>query len=370
MKQSISFSELEPVKQAKHRRRLIDLTLELTARCNNKCRHCYNNLPEDDSEAARNELSTEQIKAIADQAFEMGALRMLLTGGEVLLRQDFSDIYTYLKQKGFVVSVFTNASLISQDHINLFKQYPPASLEITVYGTSDREYAKITGTRNFAGFKSGIGMLASASIPFTLKAMVLKSNLFFLDNITRFCRNISWREFRYDPFLTLRTDRNGKKNKKIIQERLSPHEIAALEKHDPARLEAVKKMEANAKLNSGAATDSPEKLFRCNAGKFSCFISYDGFFRLCRPLVNKKCIYDLKQGTLKHAWETFAPDIIEFKSFEKSYHENCGTCMIRNLCMWCPASADLETGQLDGYVKYFCEIAKKRHAICLYKIQK
>jgi len=102
----------------------------------------------------------------------MGVLKVLLTGGEVLLRQDFSDIYTHMKKKGFLVSVFTNASLISQDHISLFKKYPPRNLEITVYGTSDSEYAKVTGTRNFAGFKAGIDMLISESIPVTLKAMV------------------------------------------------------------------------------------------------------------------------------------------------------------------------------------------------------
>jgi len=162
----------------------------------------------------------------------------------------------------------------------------------------------------------------------------------------------------------LRTDKNPEKNRKIIAERLSPQEIATLEKRDPARLEAVKKMQANAGINSGNETDRPEKLFRCNAGMFSCFISYDGFFRLCRPLVNKKCIYDLKKGTLKQAWEEFAPEILNLASCEKSYHETCGKCKIRNICMWCPASADLETGHLDAHVKYFCNIAQQRHRNC------
>jgi hypothetical protein len=31
-----------------------------------------------------------------------------------------------------------------------------------------------------------------------------------------------------------------------------------------------------------------------------------------------------------------------------------------NLCLWCPAHAHLETGQLDGSTPYFCEVAHRR----------
>ena len=60
--------------------------LEITARCNNECRHCYINLPAGDLEAKRKELSLAEISDIADQAVEMGSLWCLITGGEPLLR--------------------------------------------------------------------------------------------------------------------------------------------------------------------------------------------------------------------------------------------------------------------------------------------
>jgi MoaA/NifB/PqqE/SkfB family radical SAM enzyme len=47
---------------------LFSFTLELTARCNNNCRHCYINLPENDHKAKAEELTTEEIKYIIDQA--------------------------------------------------------------------------------------------------------------------------------------------------------------------------------------------------------------------------------------------------------------------------------------------------------------
>ena len=66
-------------------RKLVAFDLELTARCNNNCRHCYINLPVDDKKAEGKELSFNQIKSIVDQAVDLGALWCLLTGGEPLL---------------------------------------------------------------------------------------------------------------------------------------------------------------------------------------------------------------------------------------------------------------------------------------------
>jgi radical SAM protein with 4Fe4S-binding SPASM domain len=364
MTKIVSFSDFSVFKKAKQKRNLLDLTLELTARCNNDCNHCYNNLPKDDSCAIKKELTTKETKGIIDQAFDLGALRVLLTGGEVLLRDDFFDLYKYIKKKGFLVSVFTNATLISEAHIKLFKKYPPRNLEVTVYGLSNKEYATVTKTNNFSMFKSGIDKLLSESIPVTLKSMIFKSNISSLEETTEFCTNVSHTDFRYDPFLTLRTDRNQKRNQKIINERLSIDEIIKLEKQDPARLEAVKNKRLNIDKKEKSLS-APEKLFKCGAGRFSCFISYDGFFRLCRPLVNTKCVYNLRKGTLKEAWEKFVPDVLALTSEKKSYRDNCGICKIRDLCMWCPASADLETGELDGHVNYFCVLAKQRYGICI-----
>ena len=31
-----------------------------------------------------------------------------------------------------------------------------------------------------------------------------------------------------------------------------------------------------------------------------------------------------------------------------------------NLCLWCPAHAALETGNMDDWVEYFCAVAHER----------
>lgn len=109
----------------KHKRVPIFFDLEITARCNHNCRHCDINLPAGDKDAQARELSLADIKKIVDEAVSLGALCCLITGGEPLLRDDFFDIYRYIKQKGLLVSVFTNATLVNDEHIELFTKTPP-----------------------------------------------------------------------------------------------------------------------------------------------------------------------------------------------------------------------------------------------------
>ena len=46
---------------------------------------------------------------------EAGCLYLLLTGGEPLLREDFPEIYTFAKHNGFLVTVFTNGTLLTDN---------------------------------------------------------------------------------------------------------------------------------------------------------------------------------------------------------------------------------------------------------------
>jgi MoaA/NifB/PqqE/SkfB family radical SAM enzyme len=111
------------------KRALISFDLEITARCNNNCRHCYINLPAGDKEAKKKELSLEEIQKIGKEAVSLGAVWCLITGGEPLLRADFFDIYLSLKKMGLLISLFTNATLVTKEHIKLFKRYPPRDIE-------------------------------------------------------------------------------------------------------------------------------------------------------------------------------------------------------------------------------------------------
>lgn len=340
----------------------ISFDIEITARCNMDCRHCYINLPAGDNEALSRELSIAEIADIAAQAIGMGAVWCLITGGEPLLRQDFSEIYMMLKRKGLLVSVFTNATLLSEEHVRLFKKYPPRDIETTVYGVTKETFERVTRRPgSFEKFMNGLNMLIENGIRIRLKTMAIKSNLHEQNEIAEFCRARTKDFFRFDPQLHLRFDGNIKRNGEIRSERLTPQQIVELERSDKERFGALTK-HCDVLINEEFTHYGCNHLFHCGAGNGSFNVSYDGRFRLCSSLWAKGTTYDLRNGTLEEAWTISVPEVRDMRSNKKEFLETCRKCALVNLCLWCPAHAHLETGELDGATPYFCEVAHARAA--------
>jgi len=344
----------------KARRALFSFDLEITARCNNNCRHCYINLPAGDQGAKARELSVAEIGRIADEATKLGAMWCLITGGEPLLRPDFPDIYLLLKRQGLLVSVFTNATLITDEHVALFKRYPPRDIEVSVYGVTRETYEAVTRRPgSFAAFTRGLDRLLDAGVRVRLKAMALRSNLHEMPQIAAFCRERTKDYFRFDPQLHLRFDGDEVRNEEIRAERLSPEEIVALERADPERFEALEK-KCDTLIRPEFAQHTGNHLFYCGTGTGSFSVGYDGTFRLCSPLWHPDCVYDLRTGSLADAWRNFVPQVRDMRSNRKEFLETCHVCPLVDLCIWCPAHAHLETGELDGPTPYFCAVAHAR----------
>jgi radical SAM protein with 4Fe4S-binding SPASM domain len=359
---SIELRDFPLWSRMKKHRGLLSFDLEITARCNNDCRHCYINLPAGDRAARSRELTLQEIGPIADQAVELGALWVLVSGGEPLLREDFREIYLLLKGKGLLVSVFTNATLIRDAHMDLFKRYPPRDIEVTVYGSTEETYERVTGRPgSYRAFRAGLDLLDKGKIKVRLKAMALRSNVHELQEIAGFCRARTKDFYRFDPQLHLRFDRNQARNLLIRSERLKPAEIAAIERTDGTRFASLQK-HCDILTNRGSSHTGCDHLFHCGLGNSSFNVGFDGTFRLCSSLWAPGTVYDLRQGTLREAWKTFAPKVRDMRSGRPEYLENCRNCPIINLCLWCPAHAHLETGELDAPVEYFCRVARARAA--------
>lgn len=82
------------------------LELQITDRCNLRCRHCYL------GETEGRELPVSEIRAVLDEFEEMQGLRLLITGGEPLLHRDFDAINGLLPAYAFRKILFTNGLLL------------------------------------------------------------------------------------------------------------------------------------------------------------------------------------------------------------------------------------------------------------------
>lgn len=350
-----------PVLQNKLKmRRLRMITIELTTRCNNNCKHCFTNKPIDDTDTLKHELDTQEIAGLLDWGCKKGALLCFFTGGEPLIRRDFKEIYLYAKTKGFLIGLMTNTTCVTEDVAVLFKKYPPRDIEVTVYGATRETYEAVTRTKgSFEAFMRGVSLFQYYGIPVRYKAMIIKTNLAEFDRIVEFCEKRTKDYFRFDPFLYLRSDRDTEKNKKILKERLTVDEICGLERRNKNRIDAL----VSVCRMTERMQEKPEKfnIFRCEAGSYDCAISYDGKMKTCQSMNYPGFIYDIHKGSLEEGW-SFILSLRGIKSRRRLFSEKCGSCKLFNLCTWCPAHSYLENGKIDMPVDFFCRVAKARYS--------
>lgn len=74
---------------------------------------------------------------------------IVLTGGETLLCHEFAEIYKYLYQQGFLITINTNGSIVSSIIKETLIEYPPYRIEITLYGKDKVSYFHFTKSSLF-----------------------------------------------------------------------------------------------------------------------------------------------------------------------------------------------------------------------------
>lgn len=319
----------------------LDGGIELTFRCNLKCVHCYVAY-----ESKKEEMSYKQICHVLDEITDAGCLWLLITGGEPLVRNDFLDIYTYAKKKGLIITLFTNGTLITPRVADHLKEWPPFSVEITLYGVSRETYERVTGVAgSFGRCMRGIDLLLERKVPLKLKTMVMTLNRDELWNIKKYAEDLGV-EFRFDPILNAKLDGS----KAPCQLRISPEEVIKLDLADDKRVKSWK--EFCERFWGPAQTD---KLYICGAGINSFHIDPYGELSVC--IISRMPSYSLWKRSFHEAWYEFIPEV---RSQKPKDDYKCGKCDLLSLCGQCPGWAQLENGNPEDPVEYLCQIAHLR----------
>ena len=340
------------------------LDLEVTARCPLDCRHCAINRPEGDRASRKHELAVEDIARLAGEAVALGVSRCEISGGDPLLRPDFFDVYQAVLSKGRLVTVATNGTLVTDEHIRFFKKFPPAAVRVSVFGASRETYERVTRVPgSFGAFKRGLDRLLAGGLNVHLKAVALRSNKHETAALADLCRTWSKGSFEIAPYLDLRYDRDEARNVIIRAERLDAREIVRLERSGPDHLGPIEAACAARRpgqpLPEGNTADR-RSLFRCGAGAQGLVIGPFGALRPCRPLHHPDFFIDLRKVKLRNAVERLLPEALARDTGRRDLPDLCRSCSSGSFCLWCPAQSFLETGHLDRPVEGLCRLAEAR----------
>ena len=175
--------------QARTRGVPINVGFELTPLCNFDCKMCYVHLTKEQMEREGRVLSTEQWLGIMRQAVEAGMLHADLTGGECLTHPGFKEIYSYLYSQGIQISVLTNGQLITEEMADFFAQKKPVLVQITVYGSNEQAYERVTGRRAFHDVVSAIQRLRERKIQTMLTVTLSQYTQENIHELLDFLRN-------------------------------------------------------------------------------------------------------------------------------------------------------------------------------------
>ncbi len=324
-------------------------SIELTFRCNLNCVQCYCNLPAGDTQARAQELSSDEIRSLVDQIVAQGCLWLCFTGGEPLLRPDFSEIYLYAKKKGLIVNLFTNGTLIDEHVADFLAEWPPRRIEVTMYGITERTYEAVTRVPGaFARCRRGIDLLLERGLPLMLKTTVTTLNAHEVPEIRRFAKERGLR-YRYDPLLIPRLDGS----KEPTSYRIPPAQVVELDRLDGGRVEVLGELSDKYRGSIG-----DEALFGCGAGRNGFNVDPYGNLGLC--MSNRYHTYSLREGSFEEGWREYIPSVRALTAEGQPGDDECRSCTKIALCGQCPSWSYLEHGDLHSRVEYLCEIAHLR----------
>jgi radical SAM protein with 4Fe4S-binding SPASM domain len=328
-------------------------TIELTHRCPLACAHCYNNLPVGDREALRRELSTDELRRIIDEIADAGCLWLLFTGGEIFARQDFLEIYTHAKQRGLLVSLFTNGTQLTPAIADTLAIWRPFAIEITLYGRTRETYERLTGVPgSFDRCMRGIRLLKERGLPLKLKTVAVTINRHEIHDMQRFAEDELGVPFKFDGMINSRIDCSGSP----LGVRLTAAEMVELDIVDPLRRAEWASL---ARERLGPAVATRGDLYQCGSGINAFAIDPEGKMTIC--VLSKQDSFDLRQGSFKEGWESFI-GAVRRKPITRP--NKCTDCHIRSLCSTCAATSELEHGDAETPVEFFCEVAHLRaHAV-------
>ena len=308
--------------------------LELTYRCNLHCAHCYVDVNEP------NELTTEEWKNVIDELKSAGVISLLITGGEVMVREDALDIITYARRSGFFISLSTNCTLIDPSVAHKIVELKPFVVNTSLYGASASTHEEITRiVGSFNNTLNGIKTFIACGYKPLVQTLVMKSNINELEQIKYLVTSLG-AEINID--IGISPTKTGAD---------FPFEF------EPTQEELLQSgWQPEINLSEGQGL--------CKAGKSTLSIAPNGDVFPCSIFPLK--LGNLRQTNLDKIWHLEpCAELRYLRSMRRDDLYICNKCELSVYCQRCPGIAYIESGRLGGPSFSACRQAEARRRLYL-----
>ena len=314
----------------------LNVQLDLTYRCNERCVHCY--LDHDD----HGEMTTAEIKDLLDQMADAGVFYLTISGGEILMRRDFFEILEYARARTFSIKLKTNGILIRQKEADRIKSLGVESVQISIYSHIPEVHDAITKLPgSLKGSIEAIRRLRAHGIQVVIANVLMVLNAADYAGVRALAAELG-AQFTMDPTVTPMMDGN----RSILK--LNVDEAALREVFRNETL--VGNVEEFCAPPQGPDEDALDML-PCSAGHTACYVSPYGDVYPCVQ-------FPLPCGNVRRTkfvdiWRD-SPQFKEVRSITLRDMPSCSKCTHGATCTRCPGLAYLE-GNMRGPSFQDCE---------------
>lgn len=340
------------VARANETRTPITANFELTPACNMKCDMCFIRLPYSEVKALGGLCSLESWLDIARQLQQMGTLFILLSGGEPMLYPHFNELYMELRRMGFIITINTNGTLITEDTCRMFARMQPRRVNVTLYGASRETYADMCHHADgFDRCMSALRLLKQYHIDTKINVSVTRRNVTDYEAIMSYANELGMPAVvNAYMFPALRHLCAGCRD--VDAERITPEQAAH---YQEAYMRYRKGNDYPQYLRSMLYTvdevdpDLEGQGVNCRAAHSSMWINWQQQMTPC-VLMEHPCV-PLHSTSVADAWQSIIAQADQLPKFDK-----CAGCKLRKLCQVCYAAAEHEQ-KVRGNLNYLCEMA-------------
>ena len=328
-----------------------DIHLSLTNRCNLSCKHCVSSC----SPKEEDYMDTNQILKLIDNLCDLNVRRLVLTGGEPLVRADFFEIVDYIRKTLPLeeLSLSTNGTLINGSNID-FIVGKFDKVDISVDGVDEETCSQIRGKGVFEKVVKVVCELQNKNFYDISLSMVFGEKNYKMS----------------EKFRQL----NEKLNTKAIERYFVPSGRGLINREIysdedsilPLVIPKVRESEMKCREKNISSFSS----CACNACFEQIFIDHKGNIYPCPSLTedeyrigsafDKKVINSLKRNDLKESQG--------FNNFNKLYpfnFEKCKDCDVNIFCLKCPARVKVVKNN-DKELNRWCSLTKKNMQLAIW----
>lgn len=298
------------------------INVELTTYCPYRCPQCYKS----NTIVKKNEIDFALYKKIIDDAMQMGAKKVLLSGGEPITHSKLFEIIEYTNKQGLATFLSTSGYGINDSIIQQLKESGLVSLYVSLNGSTE-----------------SINALSRDGFCDAIRALRLSAKYGLETRINWVARKDNYKDFA--GLITMAEELHVKQIDILKYKSTNPlvywkHCLAKPEIQEVIRI--VNNYEGNVRIaiescyyelkNTGGVISGSRLLCGCSAGKYSIAVDSYGRYSPCTHAEEKYFEEHNKYKSLSDYWQNSR---ILKRIQENSIDNGCATCEYRKTCHPC-----------------------------------